>query len=85
MVAIGLLKERYSRVARYYEIAYDEHRRPQFSCREEEQRKQRAEALDGSYLLKTLAPSVQHLLQTLGGPPLRSLGAASSSSNAVLF
>jgi len=28
MVAIGLLKERYSRVARYYEIAYDEHRRP---------------------------------------------------------
>jgi hypothetical protein len=28
MVAIGLLKECYSRVARYDEIAYDEHRRP---------------------------------------------------------
>jgi hypothetical protein len=39
-------------VARYYEIAYDE-QKAEFSCREEEQRKQRAEALDGSYPLKS--------------------------------
>jgi hypothetical protein len=54
MVAIGRLKERYPRVAlaRYYEIAYDE-RKAEFSCLEEEQRKQRAETLDGSYLLKS--------------------------------
>jgi hypothetical protein len=39
-------------VARYYEIAYDA-QKAEFSCREEEQRKQRAEALDGSSLLKS--------------------------------
>jgi transposase len=50
--AIGRLKERYPRVARYYELAYDE-QKAEFSWREEEQRKQRAEALDGSYLLKS--------------------------------
>jgi hypothetical protein len=32
MVAIGRLKERYPRVTRYYEIAYDE-QKAEFSCR----------------------------------------------------
>jgi len=50
--AIGRLKERYPRVARYYELAYDE-QKAEFSWREQAQRKQRAEALDGSYLLKS--------------------------------
>ena len=45
MVAIGRLKERYPRVARYYENAYDE-QKAEFSCREEEQRKQRAPMLE---------------------------------------
>jgi transposase len=50
--AIGRLKERYPRVARYYELAYDEPQR-QLTCREDLQRKQKAESLDGSYLLKS--------------------------------
>ena len=50
--AIGRPKERYPRVARYYELGYDE-QKAEFSWREQEQRKQRAEALDGSYLLKS--------------------------------
>jgi transposase len=50
--AIGRLKERYPRVARYYELAYDE-QQCQFSCLEDLQRKQKAESLDGSYLLKS--------------------------------
>ena len=50
--AIGRLKERYPRVARYHELAYDQ-QKAEFSWREQEQRKQRAEALDGSYLLKS--------------------------------
>src|SRR5689334_22596346 len=50
--AIGRLKERYPRVARYYELAYDE-QQGQLSCLEDLQRKQKAESLDGSYLLKS--------------------------------
>jgi transposase len=50
--AIGRLKERYPRVARYYQLAYDE-QQGQLSCREDLQRKQKAESLDGSYLLKS--------------------------------
>jgi transposase len=50
--AIGRLKERYPRVARYYLIAYDE-QQAEFSWREDQQRKQKAESLDGSYLLKS--------------------------------
>jgi hypothetical protein len=50
--AIGRLKERYPRVARYYQLAYDEQQsEPSFS--EDIERKQKAESLDGSYLLKT--------------------------------
>ena len=50
--AIGRLKERYPRVARYYHLAYDQER-PELSCTEDLQRKQKAESLDGSYLLKS--------------------------------
>jgi hypothetical protein len=50
--AIGRLKERYPRVARYYQLAYDE-QQGQLTCLEDLQRKQKAESLDGSYLLKS--------------------------------
>jgi transposase len=50
--AIGRLKERYPRVARYYQLAYDE-RQGQLTCLEDLQRKQKAQSLDGSYLLKS--------------------------------
>ena len=50
--AIGRLKERYPRVARYYEIEYD----PQahtLTWQENAEKKERATHLDGAYLLKT--------------------------------
>lgn len=50
--AIGRLKERYPRVARYYELAYDQ-QQSELSCTQDLQRKQKAESLDGSYLLKS--------------------------------
>lgn len=50
--AIGRLKERYPRVARYYRMDYDEKDR-EFSYQVDEQRRGKAEQLDGSYLLKT--------------------------------
>lgn len=50
--AIGRLRERYSRVGRYYQILYDAERRA-LSWQEEADKKQRAEKLDGSYVLKT--------------------------------
>jgi transposase len=50
--AIGRLKERYPRVARYYQLAYDE-QQSELSCSEDLERKQKAESLDGSYLLKS--------------------------------
>ena len=50
--AIGRLKERYSRVARYYQIHY-ERAAGLLSWREDQARKKKAQALDGSYLLKT--------------------------------
>jgi transposase len=46
------LKERYPRVVRYYQLGYDEQER-QLSCLEDLQREQKAESLDGSYLLKS--------------------------------
>ena len=50
--AIGRLRERYPRVARYYAIAYDaEHHRLEWHALED--KKARATTLDGSYLLKT--------------------------------
>jgi transposase len=50
--AIGRLKERYPRVARYYQLAYDQ-QQSELSCTEDLERKQKAESLDGSYLLKS--------------------------------
>jgi transposase len=50
--AIGRLKQRYPRVARYYEIVYHASP-PQLRWREQEEKKRRAEQLDGGYLLKT--------------------------------
>ena len=50
--AIGRLKERYPRVARYYHMAYDE-QQSELSFSEDVERKQKAESLDGSYLLKS--------------------------------
>ena len=50
--AIGRLRERYSRVGRYYQILYEAERRA-LSWQEEADKKQRAEKLDGSYVLKT--------------------------------
>jgi hypothetical protein len=50
--AIGRLRERYPRVARYYEIAFDtEHRT--IVCHAHVAKKARAAKLDGSYILKT--------------------------------
>lgn len=50
--SIGRLKERYSRVARYYRMEYDEANKS-FAYHLEESKRAEAEQLDGSYLLKT--------------------------------
>lgn len=50
--AIGRIKERYPRVARYWRIQYDEDP-SKLSWREDQEKKQRAVRLDGTYLLKT--------------------------------
>jgi len=50
--AIGRLKERYPRVARYYAMQYDADA-GSFSYTLDAERRARAEALDGSYLLRT--------------------------------
>lgn len=50
--AIGRLKERYPRVARYWQIDYDEAQH-QLRFAEDRDKKQRAKKLDGTYLLKT--------------------------------
>ena len=50
--AIGRLKERYPRVARFYAVTYSA-ASGQLSWQLDEARKHRAEELDGSYLLKT--------------------------------
>ena len=50
--SIGRLKERYSRVARYYRMEYDEGKKT-FAYHLEESKRAEAEKLDGSYLLKT--------------------------------
>ena len=51
--AIGRLKERYSRVARYYAITYDA-ATGTVSWTEQTEKKTAARALDGTYLLKTV-------------------------------
>jgi transposase len=50
--AIGRLKERYPRAARYYEIDFDE-RSGKFSWVTNQERRARAEKVDGAYLLRT--------------------------------
>lgn len=50
--AIGRLKERYPRVARYYRMEYDADQEI-LSCNEDAEKKAVAEKLDGSYVLKT--------------------------------
>jgi transposase len=50
--AIGRLKERYPRVARYYAIHYDNERHS-LSWTEDVEKKERAKRLDGTYLLRT--------------------------------
>ncbi len=50
--SIGRLKERYSRVARYYRMEYDSEKKV-FHHSLDEAKRARAEKLDGSYLLKT--------------------------------
>jgi transposase len=50
--AIGRIKERYPRVARYYVIEYDASQRS-FLVTEAADKKKRAQQLDGTYLLKT--------------------------------
>jgi len=50
--SMGRLKERYSRVARYYRMEYDAEAKV-FRYSLDEDKRTRAEKLDGSYLLKT--------------------------------
>jgi len=50
--AIGRIKERYPRVARYYRIEYDSLMK-ELSYQENAERKGLAESLDGSYILRT--------------------------------
>jgi transposase len=50
--AVGRLKERYPRVARYYRIAYEPNNKT-LSWEVDEHKRAKAEKLDGSYLLKT--------------------------------
>ena len=50
--AIGRLKERYPRVARYYQIDYDAEQK-NFFWQEDSDKKAIAEKLDGAYVLKT--------------------------------
>jgi transposase len=50
--AIGRLKERYPRVARYYALGYDAENKA-VTCAVDSEKRKRAEDLDGSYLLKT--------------------------------
>ena len=50
--ALGRLKERYPRVARYWRMSYQEDP-PKLAWQEDSDKKQRAIRLDGAYLLKT--------------------------------
>lgn len=50
--AIGRIKERYPRAARYYKLKYNK-QGSELICKQDKERMQKAETLDGSYLLKT--------------------------------
>lgn len=49
---IGRLRERYPRVARYYQLTYDPQTKT-VACQPDAEKRKRAEALDGSYLLRS--------------------------------
>lgn len=49
---IGRLRERYPRVARYYALTYDPQTKT-VACEPDAQKRKKAEALDGSYLLRS--------------------------------
>lgn len=57
--AIGRLRERHSRVGRYYLITYDPKTRS-FSWQEDPARKEKAKNLDGGYLLRTDRRDLTH-------------------------
>ncbi len=50
--AIGRIKERYPRVARYYQLRFDMQTK-RLTCGQDKDKMEKAEILDGSYLLKT--------------------------------
>jgi len=50
--AIGRIKERYPRVARYYQLGFDVQTK-RLTCAQDKDKMEKAEILDGSYLLKT--------------------------------
>ena len=50
--AIGRIKERYPRVARYYQLRFDMQTK-RLTCEQDKDKMGKAEILDGSYLLKT--------------------------------
>jgi hypothetical protein len=50
--AIGRLKERYPRVARFYEVSHNE-KAKSFAYKKVENKYEIAQQLDGTYLLKT--------------------------------
>lgn len=50
--AIGRIKERYPRVARYYQLRFDVQTK-RLICAQDKDKMEKAEILDGSYLLKT--------------------------------
>ncbi len=50
--ALGRIKERYPRVARYYQLRFDMQTK-RLTCEQDKDKMEKAEILDGSYLLKT--------------------------------
>lgn len=56
---IGRLRERYPRVNRYYDIRFDSHSRT-LTWQQRTELKQRAEELDGGYLIKTDRKNLSH-------------------------
>jgi len=50
--ALGRIKERYPRVARYYQLRFDVQTK-RLTCAQDKDKMEKAEILDGSYLLKT--------------------------------
>lgn len=67
--ALGRIKERYPRVARYYQLRFDVQTK-RLTCAQDKDKMEKAEILDGSYLLKTdrndlTADEIWHIYMTL--------------------